>query len=198
MPIEHVQMLFERLAAILGNKIADVYAGADVDMVLQEWSETLAGFSEAEMRRGIAACRTRRFPPNLPEFAQLCRPGLDPETAWLEAEEGMQAHAKHKRFQWSHPAVYWAARDVQHELKGGTYAQHRRRWDRLLAAQWARTWWHPIPDPQQRAIEHRGSEDLLHGITRTEAAARLRQIRERIEQRRAGAEARAADDGAEQ
>lgn len=188
-------MLFERLAAILGNKIADVYAGADATLVLQEWSEALAGFSDAEMRRGISACRTRRFPPNLPEFALLCRPSLDPETAWLEAEEGMRAHGRNQRYSWSHPAVYWAARDVQHELKGGTYAQHRRRWDRLLAAQWARTWWHPIPNPEQRAIKHRPSEDLLQGISRTEAAARLRQIRDRIEERRAGAEARAAADG---
>lgn len=195
-PIEHVEMLFERLAAILGNKIADVYAGADATMVLQEWSEALAGFSEAEMRRGIAACRSRRFPPNLPEFVLLCRPCLDPETAWLEAEEGMRAHGRNERFMWSHPAVYWAARDVQHELKGGTYAQHRKRWDRLLAAQWQRTWWHPIPDPQQRAIAHTPGDDLLTGISRTEAAQRLKAIKAGIEKRRQLAEdASAADDG---
>jgi hypothetical protein len=157
MPVHWVERLFERLAAILGSKMADIVAGSSPEAVKREWSEALAGFGDDELRRGIAATRTRRFPPNLPEFLHLCRPALDPETAWLEAAKGLKARADGTAFAWSHPAVYWAARMVESELRSSTYAAQRKRWDWLLAEQWAKGVWANPPNPAQPALAYQPS-----------------------------------------
>lgn len=184
MPERWIEALFDRLAAIIGNKFTDAYMGVDVEKVKKAWSEALAGFSDEEMKRGIAACRSRRFPPNLPEFVLLCRPSLDPEIAWLEAEQGMASHHAHRRYAWSHPAVYWAAKEMQTELRGGKFSQHRKRWEFLLNAEWARTQWPPIPDPTQKQLAYQPSDDMLTAVSRTEAAQRLKVIKANIEARR--------------
>lgn len=151
-PLHWVEDLFARLSAILGGSMSNVYASADPERVKREWAEALAGFSAEEVKRGIAGTRVRKFPPNLPEFLHLCRPALDSETAWLEAEEGMRMHGLERRFEWSHPAVYWAAREMQFELRTGNHAQHRRRWDRTLALEWAKGAWASPPDPTQKCL----------------------------------------------
>ncbi len=133
--------------------MANVYASADPARVRAEWAEALAGFTGEEIKRGLAAARTRRFAPNLGEFLHLCRPALDPESAWIEAEQGMRAHAAGERFAWSHPAVYWAAREMQFELRSSRFDDCRKRWTRLLEQQWAARDWLLPPDPTVRRLE---------------------------------------------
>ena len=71
-PTRWVEDLFARLAAIPGGSMSNVYASADPDRVKAEWAEALAGFSAEEVKRGLAATRTRKFAPNLPEFLCTC------------------------------------------------------------------------------------------------------------------------------
>jgi hypothetical protein len=145
-PTRWVEDLFARLTAIVGSAMGTVYAGADPELVKSEWAEALAGFSAEEVKRGIAATRTRRFPPNLPEFLHLCRPALDPEVAWHEAEAGMRAHAAQQDFAWSHPAVFWAAREFSYELRTSNFTACRKRWEPTLAAMWSLRAWPAVPD----------------------------------------------------
>jgi Replication protein P len=179
-PIRWVEDLFERLRAVLGPRMADVLAGADIDRVKAEWADALASFSADEVKRGLAATRTRKFPPNLPEFLHLCRPALDPEIAWIEAEQGMASHARCERFAWSHPAVYWAGRQLSFELRSSTFAQCRKRWELLLTAEFARGAWCSPPDPTQKRIEKPSQYDAVNPLVREEALRKLRDLRQQL------------------
>lgn len=177
-PLRWVEDLFERLAAILGGAMSNVYASADPERVKAEWAEALAGFSATEVKRGLSACRTRRFAPNLGEFLHLCRPALDPETAWIEAEEGLRAHAAQQRFDWSHPAVYWAAAGMAFDIRSSSFAVQRRRWDRLLSQEFERGEWRDIPDPTARRIGY--DESAPSPAERERVLGLMRDTRRRV------------------
>lgn len=179
-PEAWVERLFERLAAILGARMADIVAGSKPEDVKREWALALAGFGDNEIRRGIASTRTCKFPPNLPEFLHLCRPALDPELAWVEAEEGLRSHAAHERFAWTHPAVYWASRTFAVELRSDTFAKHRKRWQMVLGQEFAKGFWAAPPDPTQRALaapQQARQVDAINPLLREQAFARLRELR---------------------
>lgn len=181
MPMQWVERLFERLSAILGAKMADVVGGAAIDDIKAEWGQALATFRVDEIRRGLDATRTRKFPPNLPEFLHLCRPALDAEVAWIEAETGMAAVARRELFAWSHPAVYWAGREMQFELRSSTFAQQRKRWERLMALEWAKGAWLQPPDPRQRALEAPQQQEMPGGAASIASARkRLAQFRKSV------------------
>lgn len=151
-PVEWVEDLFARIAAIVGAQALEAMcAGVDPALVKAEWAKGLTGLSRAEVARGLAATRLRKFPPNLPEFLHLCRPALDPEFAWHEAVEGMREWAGGNAFAWSHPAVFWAAMTMREELRAKPYAECRVAWSRRMAQQWSQlVGWDPIPEPPQR------------------------------------------------
>jgi len=182
-PDEWVRWLFDRLHACFGSKLADLYAGAKPEIVRREWAEALRSYADAEVERGLGACRTRAFAPNLGEFLMLCRPALDPETAWLEAEQGMPIHAGGQCFAWSHPAVYWAARQMQVELRGSNFAAQRKRWTRLMLEQWELGAWASPPDPTVRAIAMRAGDGLLDPQARQRAVDSMRETRAALAQR---------------
>jgi hypothetical protein len=182
-PTRWVEDLFERLAAILGASMSNVYASANPDRVKAEWAEALAGFSADEVKRGLAATRTRKFAPHLPEFLHLCRPALDPETAWIEAEQGMASHERGERFAWSHPAVYWAARKVSFELRSESFAKCRKRWESLLSAEFAQGAWCSPPDPTQgrlAAPEQQSFDPALAQAAREKLRRLADQLRVRV------------------
>lgn len=178
-PLRWVEDLFERLTAIVGSVMATVYAGADEQRVKAEWAEALAGFSADEVKRGLAATRTRKFAPNLPEFLHLCRPALDPEVAWIEADQGMASHAKGERFAWSHPAVYWAGRQFGYELRSGTFERCRKRWTAALAAEFAKGAWAAPADPTHRRIAAPEQQTCSPEMS-AEAREKLREVRRRL------------------
>jgi hypothetical protein len=178
-PTRWVEDLFARLAAIFGGSMSNVYASADPDRVKAEWAEALAGFSAEEVKRGLAATRTRKFAPNLPEFLHLCRPALDPEVAWIEAEQGMASHAKGERFAWTHPAVYWAARQFGYELRSSSFEQCRKRWTATLAAEFAKGAWAAPADPTQRRIAA-PEQQTCNPMMAAQAREKLRELRRRL------------------
>lgn len=199
-PVEWVEDLFGRLAAILGARLADVFAGADTDAVKAEWAQALLGFSGPEIKRGLAATRThsaRGFAPNLPEFLHLCRPSLDPEVAWDEGHLGMKARADAQAFDWSHPAVYWAARDFGHELRvGEPFAKHRKRWEVRLAEWFAAGRWAAIPEVKQRLEAPQPAQGALVPGSRDAALAQLARVRQKLTGYATKAEQDAAEDEA--
>lgn len=148
-PETWVEAIFTRLHAQLGSKVADLYAGVPAQAVKAEWAEALAGFDSREIRRGLKCCQTRVFAPSLGEFLRLCRPALDPEVAWLEAVAGTQLRAQGHVGDWSHPAVYRTAREFEHELRTGTYRQHRKSWEWRLELEFRKGWQQDVPKPPQ-------------------------------------------------
>lgn len=178
-PDAWVEDLFARLQAILGTALGNLYAGADPELVKAEWAQALVGFSGDEIRRGLAAVRTRRFAPNLPDFLLLCRPSLDPEVAWAEAEQGFLALRNGKRFDWSHPAVFWAGRDFAAELRVKQFADVRKRWEPALARWFAVREYRPIPDPEAKRLRQ-DAQQSMDATFAEEARARIVAIRDRM------------------
>lgn len=113
------------------------------------WTEALVeeGITPLEVKIGLANCRRMYdWPPSITEFIKACRPGLDPETAFHEAVQGLSARRRGEMGNWSHPAVYHATVDVgQHDILNCSYQVMRGRWERALNAQLSRGEWPPVP-----------------------------------------------------
>lgn len=181
MPISWVEDLFGRLSAILGGAMANVYASADPELVKAEWAQALVGFNREEVQRGLAACRTRKFAPNLGEFLCLCRPSLEPEVAWHEALLGLKAHSAGEAFTWSHPAVFWAGREFGYELRSSSFAAMRKRWEFRLSEWFAAGKWASIPDPTAKRITQQSyaTQASIEPMSSNAAVERMRQYRQR-------------------
>lgn len=110
LPESWIERLFLRFSAMYGSKFADLWRGCDLASVKALWAEELAGYAADEIKRGIDCCKTRDWPPTLPEFLKLCRPPVDFERSFFEAAKqiGLRDSGTDE---WSHPAIYWACRD---------------------------------------------------------------------------------------
>lgn len=183
-PRRWVARVFERLSGQLGAKVADLYNGVAEKTVQEEWAAGLAGYHEAEIARGIAACRERTFAPTLGEFLKLCRPALDPEWAWHEAGDCLRQRDAGEVGDWSHPAVWRAACAMGTEVRAGDYQRHRTRWTYTLKRELAAGWGEGVKPPAMR-IEHDVKVRPPTAAER-EALAGLRDLHQ------AGAAARAA------
>lgn len=130
LPLPWVERLFERFAAMYGGKFLDLWRDMDVAAVKSAWAEDLAGLTVDEIKSGLAALKTRPWPPTLPEFIALCRPAIDPRTEWAEACEQMRIRLQGKGLdKWSRPQVYWAAVKIgQYDLQSLSWDQIKPRW----------------------------------------------------------------------
>lgn len=145
---ETVVAILGKLHARYGAKFADMWQGVPQDKLAAEWAAELAGFTPDEIRRGMDACRTRVWPPTLPEFAALCRPPIEAEAAFYEALDGIRQRERGVAFAWSHPAIYWAAVDFgTYNLTHSDWPAAKSKWVRILAKQMDKTEWEAVPDP---------------------------------------------------
>jgi hypothetical protein len=147
LPEKWVERLFERMLLDYGRKFSEQWGGADTDALIAHWSRELAGYSGAELKRGLDALATRDWPPTLPEFKKLCRRPLDAMHAYYEAVAGVQARAQGEYGKWSHPAVYWAAMPLSFDLGSQTFSQIKPRWEAALNEQLDKGEWPEIPQP---------------------------------------------------
>lgn len=171
LPEAWVERLFDRMLLEYGRKFTDQWGGADSDTLIAHWSRELAGYTGAELKRGLDALATREWPPTLPEFKKLCRRPLDSTTAYYEAVAGVQARAAGEYGKWSHPAVYWAAMPLAFDLGNQTYSQIKPRWEAALFEQLDKGEWPEIPQPMT-ALPAPGKTKT----SREEAARRLREL----------------------
>lgn len=171
LPEKWVERLFERMLLDYGKKFGDQWAQTDMDTLIAHWARELAGYTGAELKRGLDALATREWPPTLPEFKKLCRRPLDSTTAYYEAVAGVQARAAGKYGKWSHPAVYWAAMPLAFDLGNQTYSQIKPRWEAALFEQLDKGEWPEIPQPMT-ALPAPGKTKT----SREEAAQRLREL----------------------
>lgn len=130
--------LFNRLDGIYPHKWRAAFAS---EQAIKNWRDAWAdAFAEDdltldEIKAGLSACRrTFAWPPSLPEFISLCRPGLEPSVAWNEAVKQIALRAE-GRDKWSHPAIYWSAVAIgEFDLKNLTFITVKARWERILTA----------------------------------------------------------------
>ena len=109
-----------------------MWTGCDIDSVKEIWAEELSGYRIDEIASGVKACRSRDWPPTLPEFLKLCRPLSQAFTAYTEAVEQMRLREIGEDA-WSHPAVYWAACEIgDFDLRNSTWDTIKIRWTETL------------------------------------------------------------------
>ncbi len=145
LPENWVEKLFHRMLLAYGKKFTDQWGGAESGDLIAFWSMELAGFTGAEIARGLKAMEAKDWPPTLPEFKRLCRPPVEPLTAYYEAVAGVQARANGEFGKWAHPAIYWAAMPLSFDLGSQTYSQIRHRWEAALSEQMEKGEWLEIP-----------------------------------------------------
>lgn len=171
LPEKWVERLFERMLLDYGKKFGDQWAETSMDTLISHWSRELAGYSGAELKRGLDALATREWPPTLPEFKKLCRRPLDSTTAYYEAVAGVQARAAGEYGKWSHPAIYWAAMPLAFDLGNQTFSQIKPRWEAALHEQMDKGEWPEIPQAMV-ALPAPGKTKT----SREEASQRLREL----------------------
>lgn len=143
--VEWIERLFARFAAYYGARFHDMWGGQRLDDVLAIWADELAEFTPEEMVRGVEAAKRAKFPPALPEFIAMCRPPLDPESAFNEAVQQMGMRDQ-GRDQWSHPAIYWSAATIgAFDLRNASWSAIKLRWSRVLQAELAKGEWPSVP-----------------------------------------------------
>jgi hypothetical protein len=72
-PRHWVATLFEKMTRMWGNTFLDKWRDVDLEGVMQEWGIGLRKLSSAELKAGVGALMTLKFPPSLPEFYGLCK-----------------------------------------------------------------------------------------------------------------------------
>ena len=74
LPEEWIERIFQRMENFYLSLWKDRFGEIPRERVKRPWAEELAGYSAAEIKRGLDVCRTLKFPPTLPEFLSACRP----------------------------------------------------------------------------------------------------------------------------
>ncbi|OWY39357.1 hypothetical protein CEK28_08535 [Xenophilus sp. AP218F] len=146
--------LFGELGAIFGAGAMGAKYGEDPAETRRQWALGLMGFSDAEIERGVQACRVRGgdWPPTLPVFRGMCRPYRQ------LFEHGMQQMARqdlpmlpHEQApRWATPAQYWALRSIwTRACAASNYDAIAALWQHAYDQQCARRDLPPVPPPQR-------------------------------------------------
>lgn len=144
-----IDQLFARLEAMYPQRWrASFPSGAAIEAWRETWADAFdeERVTPQDVGNAVRACRKKYdWPPSLTEFLKLCRPPIDPESAYVEACKQMGERDR-GRDVWSSPAIYWAAREYGvHELRQSTWASAKVRWCRVLDEQLAKPEQLPVP-----------------------------------------------------
>jgi hypothetical protein len=72
-PEHWVNELFKRMGRMWGNAFLEKWPQDDLRGVKIEWAKGLRKLSTTELKSGVDALLTLKFPPSLPEFYGLCK-----------------------------------------------------------------------------------------------------------------------------
>lgn len=159
-PFSWVKALFDQMKFTYGVKFLDQWAGISISGAMRHWAMKLKPLSRAELTVGWSTLETLAWPPTLPEFIKLCRPGIDPVVAFYEALEQGGRRERGEPDEWSSPAIYWAWRKIgAFDFAHSAYAVLRSRWEAALAAEMDKDQPDPIP-PQMVALPAPGKTAL--------------------------------------
>lgn len=173
LPDAWAERIFQRMENFYLSKWVDSFGSIPRERVKQAWAEELAEYTADEIKRGLEACRTRQWPPTLPEFLLMCRPVLDAKSEWAEACEQMRIRLEGRgQDRWTRPQVYWAAVSIgAFDLNNSSWDQVSARWKAALAT--AKT----DPVPEYRAALPAPGKQV---VTRGEAKDRMAEIRNAV------------------
>lgn len=132
-----INAIFEEFHGRFGNTFFSKFAtgirdrngnDAGVENAKNVWAKRLADYSPEEIARGVKT--EYDYPPDLDAFKKACRPSLDYEAAFHEANQ--QMHLRNEGGDtWSNPAIYWAAVSLGADMNN-PYANVKSRWKTAL------------------------------------------------------------------
>lgn len=147
-PEHWIDALFAKMSTYYGNKFADMWRDSSMQAIKSVWANELRKLSRDEFTRGANALLTQEWPPTLPQFIKLCKPGIDALTAYYEAVNGAIAREQGLMGEYSHPAIFWAGVKIgAYDLKHQAYSVIKGRWETALAQEIAKGEWVDIPAP---------------------------------------------------
>ena len=82
-----VELVFAKLSATYGNKLAEAYSGQKLYLVKAEWAQVIEPFGVDAIRVALKLARGRHpdWPPTLGQFEALCRSVRPPDLPKLPA-----------------------------------------------------------------------------------------------------------------
>lgn len=101
-----IDKLFNFFLVRYGKLWAERYAnlGLTMNEIKKEWEAEISRLTPQELQTGIDACRTKTFPPTLPEFIQMCWRGHpSSDEAWAIALKAMD---ENETVTWTNEIMY--------------------------------------------------------------------------------------------
>lgn len=133
LPLSWVNRIFEIFIKTYGSEFEYKFGGTSNLELKVFWAEKLGGFDAVELKRGLDALSFEPKCPSLTRFMQLCRPALEPEAAWIEGQREYGNREAGRKFNFSHPAIFWAIAKVgENDFKTLKYEQIKERWKTAL------------------------------------------------------------------
>lgn len=123
-----VERIFEHLLTIYGRKFSMALDGVDIGKAKQIWAKALAGYSADEIKRGLEACLTHKWPPALPDFLEMCRGRVDYDEAFYDAVEQMIRRNNDQSENWPSKAHFWAAARMGARFLEQPYSALKDEW----------------------------------------------------------------------
>lgn len=171
LPSAWIERIFTRMAAMYGNRFAQMWAGVDPEAIKATWAEGLGHLTPGEISDGLDACKSRDWPPSMPEFIRLCRQPPDYFAMFVEASHG----------NWRSALTYWAAaRFGFFELRTTSWEHAKTTWIRAVDETRAMQALPDIPERETKALPAPGRT-----YTRDKAAAAVHEMREILARKRA-------------
>ena len=132
LPEAWVERLFLRLSAMYGKRFSDMWSGVDLQGVKSVWAIDLGGFTGDEIAAGVEACKSKEWPPTLPEFIKLCRPDRS-EEAFRRAINIVSVVGETRDYD-SDNVLYWSIqRFGAYELRQTTWDRAKQSWKEIYS-----------------------------------------------------------------
>lgn len=125
-----------RLAAIYGHKWTSAFPTPQaIEIAKREWKTALKKVEFEDIGRGVEQCKYQtHWPPSLPEFLGYCHLDFGLPELNCAYREACMAAAAVSTHEWSHPAVYHAAKAAGfYELRQYSESQSRPLFERSYA-----------------------------------------------------------------
>lgn len=172
LPDSWMEKLFQKMEDRYGSLWADRYGNFPRKRVMDTWAEDLAGFTGNEIRIGLDASKSLKFPPTLPEFINLCRPIIDIRAEWVEACEQMRIRLQGmQQDRWSRPQLYWAAVAIgYYDLNSNSWDQIKTRWGNAIAnakSEPIPEYHAQLPSPGKQSISREEAEKRVKSLNVT-------------------------------
>lgn len=130
-----VDAIFADIEKYHGAKYAGEKLGnTGNDAVLRikaQWGEELIRIPRSAVTAGYRKIKEQAYCPNLANFIRMCLP--TPEQAFHEAVTGMYERSHGRWFDFSCPAVYFAATFFDGDLRTGDWKKSQAKWEKVWA-----------------------------------------------------------------